>query len=183
MDQPETILCCRVKAVNTAAVPRYAWFLAPDVQGIPDQKVDANGFSPLPSGRVFCVNKLNGKPLGQRETAVLVPPGEAAVFEFYIPHRPVTKKSAARIAEIDFDKRHAECRAFWLAKLDSGACLHLPEQRVDEMARAGLLHLDLVAYGLEPKGALAPTIGWYNRLAPESSPIIQFFGRWAGTTW
>ncbi|MBI4025200.1 MAG: hypothetical protein HY360_09490 [Verrucomicrobia bacterium] len=175
MDQPETILCCRVKAVNTAAVPRYAWFLAPDAQGIPNQTVDADGFSPLPSGRVFCVNKFNGKPLGQRETAVLVPPGEAAVFEFYLPHRPVAKERAARIAEIDFDKRHAECRAFWLAKLDAGARLHLPEQRVDEMARAGLLHLDLVAYGLEPKGALAPTIGVYNPIGSESSPIIQFF--------
>jgi hypothetical protein len=42
------------------------------------------------------------------------------------------------------------------------------------MVRAGLLHLDLVAYGLEPDGPVAPTIGAYCPIGSESSPIIQF---------
>src|SRR5207249_4803557 len=69
----------------------------------------------------------------------------------------------------------AECAAYWHKKLEHGARLQLPEQRLDEMARAGLLHLDVVAYGLEPKGPLAACIGWYNPIGSESSPIIQFF--------
>ena len=49
-----------------------------------------------------------------------------------------------------------------------GKCarLRLPEQRVDEMVRAGLLHLDLVAYGLEPGGALAARLGSRRHVPP-----------------
>lgn len=43
------------------------------------------------------------------------------------------------------------------------------------MIQAGLLHLDLVAYGLEQKGTLTSTIGVYSAIGSESSPIIQFF--------
>ena len=42
------------------------------------------------------------------------------------------------------------------------------------MIRAGLLHLDIVSYGLEPEGTVAPTIGVYNPIGSESSPIIQY---------
>ncbi|HEY3417429.1 MAG TPA: hypothetical protein VGM23_11150, partial [Armatimonadota bacterium] len=80
---------------------------------------------------------------------------------------------AAGLAGQDFTTRLGECRSFWQAKLASAAKMHVPEQRVDEMIRAGLLHLDLVAYGLEPDGPVAATIGVYNPIGSESSPIIQ----------
>jgi hypothetical protein len=175
----ETVLCVQINAVNTGKVPRYAWYFAPALQviqyGLPKDQLDENGFASFESGRVFCVNRLNGKPLRQREIAVLVQPGEAAVFEFIIPHRPVSKQRAARLATFDFAEKHAECAAYWRAKLDSGATLQLPEPRINEMARAGLLHLDVVAYGREPKAPIAATIGHYNPIGSESSPIIQFF--------
>jgi hypothetical protein len=38
-----------------------------------------------------------------------------------------------------------------------------------------LLHLDIVAYGREPDGPIAPTIGVYCPIGSESSPIMQFF--------
>ncbi len=43
------------------------------------------------------------------------------------------------------------------------------------MIDAGLLHLDLVAYGSEPDGTVAPTIGVYAPIGSESAPIIQYF--------
>jgi len=44
------------------------------------------------------------------------------------------------------------------------------------MIMAGLLHLDLITYGIEPDGTLAPCIGVYSPIGTESSPIIQFYG-------
>ncbi len=124
---------------------------------------------------MFAVSSLNGLPLPQEEIAVLLAPGERATFEMLLPHRPISPARAERLARLDFDARLEECRRFWLGKLAGGARLELPEPRIDEMARAGLLHLDLVTYGLEPGGPLAATIGVYCPIGSESAPIIQFF--------
>jgi hypothetical protein len=43
------------------------------------------------------------------------------------------------------------------------------------MIQAGLLHLDLVTYGAEPNGTLAPSIGVYSPIGTESAPIILFY--------
>ena len=43
------------------------------------------------------------------------------------------------------------------------------------MIRAGLLHLDLITYGKEPDGTLAPSVGVYSPIGTESSPIMQFY--------
>jgi len=111
----------------------------------------------------------------QEEIAVLVRPGETAVFEFIIPHQPVSEERARELSKKDFNINHREHREFWLDKLKSAAQIKLPEKRIDEMVKAGLLHLDLVTYGLEPDGTTAPTIGVYSPIGSESSPIIQFF--------
>ena len=171
--EEETILCYRVRAINEANQPRYAWMHAPTRPGT-TQALDENGFAKFDSGRVYCVNRLSGQPLRQREIAVLVPPKREAVFEFFIPHQPLLPKRAARLARFNFDEKLAECRAYWRNKLGHGAEILLPEARVNEMVHAGLLHLDLVTYGLEPKGTLAPTIGVYTPIGSESAPIIQF---------
>ena len=96
-------------------------------------------------------------------------------MEFYLPHRPIDKERALRLSRANFRERHTECRRFWKSKLDSAAQIRLPEKRIEEMVRAGLLHLDLITYGLEPAGTLAPTIGRYAPIGTESAPIIQFF--------
>ncbi len=43
------------------------------------------------------------------------------------------------------------------------------------MIKAGLLHLDLITYGKEPDGTLAPSVGVYSPIGTESSPIMQFY--------
>lgn len=182
----ETVLFMRVEAINTTSVPRYAWFknAAPNTNiTSPVFSADPlggwnyeaqSGFASYKSGKVFSISKLNDKPLPDEESAVLLRPGETATFEMYVPHRPIPKERAEALARTNFDERHEECRNFWKQKLDKAALINLPDQRVSEMAQAGLLHLDLITYGLEPNGTLAPTIGVYAPIGSESAPIIQY---------
>ncbi|MBS0664550.1 MAG: hypothetical protein JSR48_14885 [Verrucomicrobia bacterium] len=172
----ETVLYVRGVATNRGTVPRYALFktMTPQLVKRTEWHVDgARGFGLFKSGRVFAVTKLNGRPVGE-EHSVLLKPGETAVFEMYVPHDPVSPERAGALLNQSFDARLAEARRFWQEKLAAAARWHLPESRIDEMVRAGLLHLDLITYGLEPGGPLIPTIGDYTAIGSESAPIIQF---------
>ena len=176
MNQPEeTVLYLRISAVNTAAVPRYAFFKNPVPSAAGAYTFEgANGLAVYKSGRVFAVSLLNGKALQDEEVAVELKPGEAAEIEVRLPNRPITRDRALKLSGFSFDERRAECRRFWQQKLDAAARVHLPEQRITDMVSAGLLHLDLITYGLEPEGTLTSTIGVYSAIGSESSPIIQF---------
>ncbi len=175
-----TVLYYRCEALNNAAVPRYVWFKT--VRPVVGQwmKTDylfdeKTGFSTFPSGDVFAISRLNGRPLPDEEIAVLVKPGEKAVFEFLLPHSPIRHDRAVSLSQQSFDKRFDECRRFWIAKLENAARIEVPDPRINEMIRAGLLQLDINTYGNEPEGTLAPTIGIYSPIGTESSPIIQFY--------
>ena len=173
----ETVLFFRAKAVNRGRVPRYAWFknISPSAKDVQTRSFDGRtGFGAFGSGRVFAISKLNNRPLPQEEIAVLVEPGASAVFDFVVPHRPISKERAERLFAQSFEERHRECRRFWEKKLATAAQVKLPEKRIDEMVRAGLLHLDIITYGLEPAGTCAPTVGVYCPIGSESAPIIQF---------
>ena len=176
MNQPEeTVLYMRVSAVNTAAVPRYAFFKNPFPAATRAYGFDGtNGLAAFKTGRVFAVSSLDSKPLGEEEVALELQPRERAVFDVFLPHRPIPRDRALRLRGRSFEERHAGCRAFWQAKLAAAARVSLPERRITEMMRAGLLHLDLITYGLEPQGTLTSTIGVYSAIGSESSPIIQY---------
>ena len=180
MNDEETVLWVRTVARNRASVPRYAWFKTPKPgrgwwSGFEWNFDGETGCSSYTDGRIFCISRLNGKPLVNEEMAVLLQPGEMAVFEFCIPHAPISCERAADLSRQSFDERYQECREFWQDKLAGAPVINLPEKRIQEMMYAGLLHLDLVAYGKEPEGTLAPTIGVYSPIGTESSPIIQYF--------
>ncbi len=91
----ETVLYYRVVATNTSSVPCYAWFrtIKPG-RGWWDKKSyfynGESGFSSYSADRIFGISKLNGNPLPNEEIAVLLKPNEKAVFEFYLPHSPVS---------------------------------------------------------------------------------------------
>jgi len=178
----ETVLCVRAVAINTASVPRYAFFknVSPNLGraawgGKAPWSFDGTkGFGMYQSDRVFAVSKLNGKPLAAEEVAIELQPGETATLEINLPHRPIPAGRAARLATMSFEDRLAQARRYWQEKLATAAQIDLPEKRITEMIRAGLLHLDLVTYGREPRGTLVPTIGVYTAIGSESSPIIQF---------
>ena len=164
----ETVLFARIEAVNTGKAPHYAWFKNPRL----DKKT---GRGVLESGLVSFTAMLNGEPMPQEEVAVLLSPGEKATIDLRFPHRPVSAERATAIAAQDFSERHAECRDFWRAKLTPGAKVRLPDERLTEMIQAGLLHLDLITYGLEPDKTVAPFIGVYCPIGSESSPIMHFY--------
>ncbi len=181
--EEETVCCVRVEAVNSARVPRYAWFKTifghawrawPSMRNPFDGQT---GFSYMKdsSSQVCAVSLLNGAPMPQEEMAILLPPGEKAVFDLIIPHQPLPAARARKLARLDVARHLDACRAFWKAKSNAGARIRVPEPAVDERIRAGLLHCDLVAYGLEPKGNVLATIGTYSPIGSESAPIIQFF--------
>ena len=180
-NKPEsTVLYYQCEAVNNAAVPRYAWFktIRPGAGWWIKNAYSFSketGFSSFPSGRVFGISRLNGLPLHDEEIAILLPPKGKAVFEFYVPHSPVSKERAADLSNQSFNERYDECKQFWKAKLAKAATISVPEKRINEMMWAGLLHLDLVTYGIEPAGTVAPSIGVYSPIGTESSPIIQFY--------
>lgn len=176
----ETVLYYRAEATNNSTVPRYAWFKTVRPWAGWWIKKDyffgkETGFSSFSSNRVFAISKLNGQPLHDEEIAVLIKPNEKAVFEFYLPHSPISAERAVELSKQSFDSKYDECKMFWKGKLDQAAQINVPEKRINEMIHAGLLHLDLITYGKEPDGTLAPTIGIYSPIGTESAPIIQFF--------
>jgi len=172
----EVVLFFRAKATNTGQVPRYAYFQTVSffIFSRPTYSYDGKtGLSAFKTGRVFCVSKLDGRPMPQEEVSVLLNPGETATMEFYLPHSPISKERGLRLVKQDFDTKLDECRKYWKAKLALAAQINVPEKPINEMIKAGLLHLELVMYGLEPKGTVTPTIGVYSAIGSESSPIIQ----------
>lgn len=178
--QEETVLFYRVEALNTGLVPRYAWFRSPSPgngwhERYPYNFNPENGFSTLPSGTVFCMSKLNGKPLSNDEISILLQPGEKAVFEFRLPHQPISMEKAHALSSHSIDSKLIEIISYWEEKINKAAKISVPEERINEMIQAGLLHLDLITYGLEPGGVLAPNVGVYSPIGTESAPIIQYF--------
>ena len=175
-----TVLYYRCEAINRSQVPRYAWFktIRPGAGWWIKNACTfdkENGFSSYNSGRVFGISKLNGLPLHDEEISVLIKPGEKTVFEFYLPHTPLSMDRAKLLSRQSFDDKYSECRKFWKEKLSKAAQISVPEPRINEMIRAGLLHLDLITYGKNPDGTLAPAIGVYTPIGTESSPIVQFY--------
>jgi hypothetical protein len=179
-NEEELVLYLKIEAKNEASVPRYAWFKAPRPGWTWTERYaytfdPASGFAQFSPDRVFCVSQFNGQPMPQEEMAVLLQPGQTATFDCRIPHQPISSQRASALARQDYARRYAETQDFWRSKRDAAARIHVPEKRVNEMIQAGLLHLDLVTYGLEPEGVLAPSIGVYSPIGTESAPIVMFY--------
>lgn len=178
--EDDMVLYSQTTIENKGAVPRYAWIKTPRpgtgwwYRKIHEYDHDT-GFSSFANGKVFCISKLNGKPLPNEEMAILLRPGEKVKFTFYMPHTPISPEKASAISNQSFSKRYDEARAYWQNKLNSTAQITLPEKRIEEMLKAGLLHLDLVTFGQEPDGVLSANIGVYSPIGTESSPIIQYY--------
>lgn len=177
--EEETVCWIRIEAINQGSVPRYAWFRGLTVSHEGKKGTDVydgrTGLAVFPSGRVFGIHRLNGRPAPQLEMAVLVQPKEKVVYELLVPHQPLSTARAKKLAKQDFFKHIEACRRFWKYKLQEAASVSLPEPAIDERFKAGLLHCDLVALGRQADGPLLATIGWYSPIGSESAPIIQFF--------
>jgi hypothetical protein len=177
----ETVLCCRIVATNTDPVPRYAYFkavhpLAKYGNPEPHNFDGDHGFGSRDGEeKIFGVSRLNGGPLVQPEISILLQPGETATYEFFLPHSAVSRDRAAALADLDVDKHLSACRRFWKAKLKAAAQIHIPEKKINDIARAGLLHIDLVTYGNEPDHPLAPANGTYSPVISEQAVAVMYF--------
>jgi hypothetical protein len=178
----ETVAYMRTVILNTGKVPRYGWYKSPYPVFFDHKRCNTKsdyrfeqGYGAYGPDRVFCVVKLGDRPLPQEEISVLVMPGEKICIDAAIPHMPVSRERAKALMDQDFGERLAECIDYWEAKQSAGARIQVPESIVDEMIRAGLFHLDIATYGIEPSGTLSPTIGVYSALASESWPIILYY--------
>lgn len=172
----------RIECENTADAPKYCYMRLPQpcVDFAPQwsrwDMTHKDGFSSFNAdGKVCLVSFLDGKPFSDVESSVLLGPGEKAVFTFFIPHTPISRERAEVLAKADFDEKLAEVRAFWRGKLDSMASFSLPDGRLDDMLKAGLLHLDLITYGNEPDGDAGACVGVYSPIGTESLPIIGLY--------
>jgi len=178
----EVVLYARAVATNHGKTPQYAMFktvtpslATPVSPRLPKWSFESEqGLGSYESGRVFAVSKLAGQPLPAEEYSVLLRPGESVALEIMVPHRPIDRDRALALAAQSFDARLEEARAFWRSRLASASQWHLPEPRINEMVRAGLLHLDLIIYGHQAPAPLLPAIGLYTAIGSESAPIIQF---------
>lgn len=176
LGEEETVLYFKAQITNRGTAPRYAWIktVKPD-DGYPYRFDTTTGFSQYSNDSIFSISKLNGVALPDEEMAVLLQPSETATFEFYIPHSPISVQRALALAKQNFTNRWTECKNFWESKLRTAAQIHLPEARIEQMLKAGLLHLDLVTYGSEPNGTVTPTIGIYSSIGTESAPLTLFY--------
>ncbi len=166
--QASLMLCYRLEATNQSSAPAYAFFYMPRID---NKTCFLQGGRMLDADGVWGELRCDGRPWEQSQVAILLAPGATATVEYRLLHRPIRGDMPWRAS---FDDLLDETRAYWQAKLDSAARLVIPESRIDDMARAGLLHLDLITYG-ERRGTLAATIGWYSPIGTESAPIIQFY--------
>ncbi len=175
--EEETVLVIHTVVSNKGNVPRYAWFKVPypSYRRIEYTYDPATGFSSFKDGRVFCVSLTDGRPAPNGETAVLLQPGEFICVDHFLPHSPVSAARAEALAQRDYEELYAQCKAFWQKKLDTAAKIHVPEERIENMLKAGLLHLDLITFGDRDQGTLAPNVGVYSPIGTESAPIIQYY--------
>jgi hypothetical protein len=181
--EEETVIYIRISVINKARAPRYSWvripqanvFVNPGESRFTSTYNSEKGYGSFSDESVYMVATLNGEPVPQQEMAVLLMPGESIEYIFKIPHQPISAKRAAELAEQDYTEHFKACKNFWMNKISKMASLNIPEKRIDEMMKAGKLHLDLVCYGNEPDKAVAPVAGVYSPIGSESSPIIQYF--------
>lgn len=177
------VLFMKITARNLTDTPKYGWVRLPvpspgtQPENAPHKpEYDAeNGFGYYSDGQVYMTATLNGKPCPSLESAVLILPGETAEYIVAMPHTPISYDRAKVLEQVDYNERFDACVRFWKDKLSDCAKLSLPEKRIEQMYRAGILHMDLIAYGTEPDGVIAPVVGVYSPIGSESAPIIQFF--------
>ncbi len=184
--EEETVLYLRIVVENEKATPAYSFVrmpdplprwsdaAAPEIEEHTELDPKTGFLSFASSGRICSTGTLNGKPLSAVETAVLVRPGERFVYEFKLPHTPISPERAVLLAKEAFDARLAEAKTFWKNELADMATVTLPEKRIEEMIKAGLLHMDIGFFGKNPDAPVVPIVGRYTAIGSESSPCIQF---------
>jgi hypothetical protein len=171
---PTTLLALRITAINRGRQPQHAMFRMPQLRR-EALVVDERGLCRRDDGKVYAHIQLAGAPMTQPEATMLLQPGGNVDCVMYVSHQFLDASRAEAMGKLRFEEKLEECRSYWRSRVESTASVRVPERRVDQMVRAGLLHLDLITFGREPSGPLAPGIGTYSPIGSESAPIMQFY--------
>jgi hypothetical protein len=169
--EEEVVCVFRTQAVNNAKTPAYAWIKSPGSH----MPGPSNVFSKFKDGTVYCINRLDGKPMPNEEMSILLNPGQSVDIDFIIPHQPVSEERAGMLLQLDFEKSLNDCRKYWKEQLATSAKFEVPEKVLNESLKAGILHCDIATLGLQDEGPALATVGWYSPIGSESAPIIQYF--------
>ncbi|MHB1453839.1 MAG: hypothetical protein ACYCYM_07805 [Saccharofermentanales bacterium] len=178
----ETVMYIRVTATNNSSAPVYAFFKLPDPRPWREyDKIDfelpyydgVKGFGMMPDGMVYLVATIGGKPIPQDQISTLLPPHASISCIYKIPHKVIDTQRATQLGKEDYDGRLAQAEAFWRSKLAGAADISLPEPRIEEMMKAGLLHIETGYFG-KNNGPVVPIVGIYTAIGSESSPGIQY---------
>ncbi|MCX6985884.1 MAG: hypothetical protein NT118_14215 [Lentisphaerae bacterium] len=167
----EVVCVVRIQAVNNGKVPSYAWIKSPGSY----MRGPTNDFTKWGDGTVYCVNRLDGKPMPSEEMSILLNPGQSVDVDFIIPHHAISVERAGTLMKLDFEKSLDDCRKYWREQLETSAKFEIPEKVINESLKAGILHCDIATLGLQDEGPALATVGLYSPIGSESAPIIQYF--------
>lgn len=178
----ETVMYIRVMATNNSSAPVYAFFKLPDP--LPWREYYKPDFEPphydgvkglgiMPDGTVYLIATIDGKPVPQDQFSTLVPPNGSVTCIYKIPHSPISEQRALKLSKYDYTGRLVQAEVFWRSKLSGLADVSLPEPRIEEMMKAGLLHIETGYFG-KSNEPVVPIVGVYTAIGSESSPGIQY---------
>lgn len=174
----EVVLYHRLRIRNTSSIPRIAVHqfpgVCPHVHGQmlkKSHRLDAHGVV-WTDDKPLALHRLNGEVPKSLQPAVLLHPEEEMVMDSILSHRMEGLSGDVQKAGIDWEARFAEVKKFWQSKLPSLPVL--PDQRISNFWRAGLLHLEMTTLGGKNDALLAKT-GLYPAIGSESVPIIDFY--------
>jgi hypothetical protein len=180
--QGELVLFLRTHFINRSDIPLLAPQRLPKATLVRASKAEPQDSPPLDengvawtNGMPLSLHRVNGLPATSLQPCVLLAPGETMTIDSILSHRSEGLSEQAQKGGIAWDEKLAEARAFWHGKLAPAASVSLPEDRLENFWKAGLIHLDLVTLGQSKEGALLPKVGIYTAIGTESLPIVEFY--------
>jgi len=191
--EQETICCVRVKACNTGDVPRYAWFrTVRPVAGhqlflpVPlerDEFDSRAGCSLIDDDRIYAVTLFNNRPMPQSEMAVLLGPGEIATWDMLIPHCPITRRRAEKLAAFDYDRHLASCRPTGATSLTAAAASACRKRGSTSGFGRAWCTARSTRWAWRPKGLFCRRSASTRPSAARVRRSFSFSIRWDGTRW
>ncbi len=174
-DQEDAMVCwLHVEAVNRTQTPAYAFLRVPHLSV--EKCTFEDGLMAYGGTGVVCAATLDGRPMPQREMAVLVPAGGRVVCDWRMTHGCISRERGAALRQTVYQAHLDGALAYWRAMLGRAAQVRVPEQGIQERIQAGLLHLELNTMGrADGTGPLCAAVGEYAPIGTESSPMILFF--------
>ncbi len=172
----EMVLYHRLRIRNVSSTPRVVAHQFPGLcpKHHPEMlpcRLDEEGVA-WAGDKPISLHRLNGEVPESLQPVLLLRAQDEMVMDSILSHRMGGLSTKAREAGMDWETRFGEVKKFWQGKLPPLPTL--PDQRIGNFWRAGLLHLEMTTLG-DKSGALLAKTGVYTAIGSESIPIIDFY--------